>query len=93
MLSFVLRWPMELFDTTPTGRIINRFAKDVDVVDNVLPAVIRSWVMMVFGVIDKGSSTHTQPVKLDKRTKNELERGNKLLILCTIYPYGFLWLL
>lgn len=52
MLSFVLRWPMELFDTTPTGRIINRFAKDVDVVDNVLPAVIRSWVMMIFGVID-----------------------------------------
>lgn len=24
LLSNVLRWPMELFDTTPLGRIINR---------------------------------------------------------------------
>lgn len=56
MLTNVLRWPMELFDITPTGRIINRFSKDVNVVDNILPHVIRSWIMMVFAVISKSLS-------------------------------------
>lgn len=51
ILVNVLRWPMELFDTTPLGRVINRFSKDVDVVDNTLPQVLRSWMMMLFGVI------------------------------------------
>lgn len=51
LLSFVFRWPMELFDTTPTGRVMNRFSKDVDVVDNVLPQVLRSWIFMFFGVM------------------------------------------
>ena len=51
LLSYVLRWPMELFDITPLGRVLNRFSKDVDVVDNVLPHVLRSWILMIFGVI------------------------------------------
>lgn len=37
MLSHVLKSPMSFFDTTPLGRIVNRFSKDVDVVDNTLP--------------------------------------------------------
>lgn len=50
LLKYVLRWPMYLFDTTPLGRVLNRFSKDVDVVDNTLPIVIRSWMFMFFGV-------------------------------------------
>jgi ATP-binding cassette, subfamily C (CFTR/MRP), member 1 len=50
LLKYVLRWPMELFDITPIGRVLNRFAKDVDVVDNVLPQVFRSWIVMFFSV-------------------------------------------
>jgi ABC-type multidrug transport system fused ATPase/permease subunit len=50
LLSNVLRWPMELFDITPIGRVLNRFAKDVDVVDNILPQVFRSWIVMFFSV-------------------------------------------
>ncbi|XP_069053913.1 ATP-binding cassette sub-family C member 5 isoform X2 [Lepisosteus oculatus] len=33
----ILRSPMKFFDTTPTGRILNRFSKDMDEVDTRLP--------------------------------------------------------
>ena len=32
MLTNVLRSPMAFFDTTPSGRILNRFSRDVDTV-------------------------------------------------------------
>uniref|UniRef100_A0A182IP70 ABC-type glutathione-S-conjugate transporter n=1 Tax=Anopheles atroparvus TaxID=41427 RepID=A0A182IP70_ANOAO len=50
LLRYVLRWPMEMFDTTPLGRVLNRFSKDVDVLDNTLPQVLRSCLMMLFGM-------------------------------------------
>ena len=33
LLSNMMKCPMSFFDTTPLGRIINRFSKDIDTMD------------------------------------------------------------
>nr|XP_006125161.1 canalicular multispecific organic anion transporter 2 isoform X3 [Pelodiscus sinensis] len=40
LLENKFRTPQSFFDTTPTGRIINRFSKDIYVIDEVLPPTI-----------------------------------------------------
>ena len=42
---------MAFFDTTPLGRIVNRFSKDVAIVDDVLPRSFSFWFSGLFEVI------------------------------------------
>jgi ATP-binding cassette subfamily C (CFTR/MRP) protein 1 len=51
MLRGILRAPLTFFDTTPIGRIIGRFAKDVDVVDTTIPQQISDLVYCLFEVM------------------------------------------
>ncbi|XP_023678238.2 ATP-binding cassette sub-family C member 2 [Paramormyrops kingsleyae] len=51
LLANVLRLPMAFFDTTPSGRIVNRFAKDIFTVDESIPMSFRSWLLCLMGVI------------------------------------------
>ncbi|KAF9576687.1 hypothetical protein EC968_005460 [Mortierella alpina] len=51
LLTRVLRLPMSFFDTTPMGRILNRFSSDVSAVDSQLPELLPSFFSFSFTIL------------------------------------------
>lgn len=51
LLSNVFRWPMAMFDTTPLGRILSRFSKDMEAIDIDLPGILQFGLSLFFSVI------------------------------------------
>ena len=50
VLDSILKCPMKFYDSTPTGRILNRFSRDVDEIDGRLSWTIESFIRNVFRI-------------------------------------------
>ncbi|XP_038183485.1 multidrug resistance-associated protein 1 isoform X3 [Arvicola amphibius] len=51
LLRNVLRSPMSFFERTPSGNLVNRFSKELDTVDSMIPQVIKMFMGSLFSVI------------------------------------------
>jgi ATP-binding cassette subfamily C (CFTR/MRP) protein 1 len=51
MLQRILYSPMYFFDTTPLGRILNRFSKDMDIMDVTIPMNLRMLFNQLYNVL------------------------------------------
>uniref|UniRef100_A0A8C5NMV1 ABC-type glutathione-S-conjugate transporter n=1 Tax=Junco hyemalis TaxID=40217 RepID=A0A8C5NMV1_JUNHY len=52
LLSNVMRSPMLFFEQTPTGHLLNRFSRDMDAVDSVIPDKLKSVLGFLFNLLE-----------------------------------------
>lgn len=51
MLYDVLRSPMSFFERTPSGNLVNRFSKEIDTIDTVIPQIFKMFLGSMFNVV------------------------------------------
>uniref|UniRef100_A0A8D0GRQ7 MRP1 protein n=1 Tax=Sphenodon punctatus TaxID=8508 RepID=A0A8D0GRQ7_SPHPU len=52
LLQDVARSPMMLFEQTPVGNLLNRFSKDIDAIDSILPDKLKSLLGFLFNLVE-----------------------------------------
>ncbi|XP_048465619.1 multidrug resistance-associated protein 1 [Rhincodon typus] len=51
LLYDTLMSPMSFFERTPSGNLVNRFSKDIDTIDSMIPVVIKMFLGSLFNVL------------------------------------------
>lgn len=51
MLYDVLRSPVSFFERTPSGNLVNRFSKEIDTIDSVIPSILKMFTGSMFNVL------------------------------------------
>ncbi|KAJ7306005.1 hypothetical protein JRQ81_010371 [Phrynocephalus forsythii] len=51
LLCNVLRCPMAFFERTPSGNLVNRFSKEIDTIDSIIPHIIKMFMGSMFNVL------------------------------------------
>ncbi|XP_075422196.1 multidrug resistance-associated protein 1-like isoform X3 [Ascaphus truei] len=52
LLYSILRCPLSFFERTPSGNLTNRFAKEMDTIDNIVPQVLMLFIMMLLTILE-----------------------------------------
>ncbi|XP_069503213.1 multidrug resistance-associated protein 1-like isoform X2 [Ambystoma mexicanum] len=52
LLYSILRCPLSFFERTPSGNLTNRFAKEMDTVDNIIPHMLMMTIMMFLNIAE-----------------------------------------
>ncbi|XP_077131258.1 multidrug resistance-associated protein 1-like [Ranitomeya variabilis] len=52
LLHSILRSPLSFFERTPSGNLTNRFAKEMDTIDNIIPQMLMMFIIMSLTILE-----------------------------------------
>ncbi|XP_068100866.1 multidrug resistance-associated protein 1-like [Hyperolius riggenbachi] len=52
LLHSVMRCPLSFFERTPSGNLTNRFAKEMDTIDSIIPQMLMMFIMMSLTILE-----------------------------------------